>query len=382
MAWNEPGNDGEKGKGDKGDKGNDPWRNQRGKKNEDVDLEAAIEDLKNKFKALFGFKTGGKKPSDTQGSGSSSGGSGILMIIGVLALAWAVIDSSHIIGAREKAVVLRFGKFNRVLDPGLRLTLPRPFETVTRVDVTQVRTTSATVTMLTKDENMVDVDFAVQYTVSNPFDFSFRVQDPEETLTQVAEAALRQVVGSRTLDEVLVGSRADISTQTQKIMQDVLGVQDEKALGYRAGISVASVNLQDATVPKEVKDAFDDAIRAREDEQKFVNQALAEKSKLVPNAEGAASRLTREAEAYRDVLIAKATGDARRFEQLAKQYRAAPAVTRQRLYLETMEGIYRNTPKVVMDKQGGSNMMYLPLDKMMEQKQRAASAAAAEGNSP
>jgi modulator of FtsH protease HflK len=272
--------------------------------------------------------------------------------------------------------VLRFGKFDRILMPGLNFTWPSPVETVTKIDVTKVRTTSEKVRMLTKDENLIDIDFAVQYTVDDPLAFAYKIDAPEETLVQVAEAAIRQVVGSRTLDDVLVGSRGEIANDARKVMESILSDR------YKAGIAISSVNMQDASVPQQVKDAFDDAIRAREDEQKFVNEALAEKSKLVPGAEGRSARLLQDAEAYRDVLIATAKGEAQRFDQLAAAYRLAPEVTRKRLYLETMEQIYAQTPKVLIDKQqsGGNSMIYLPLDRMMQGRDAAAAGTTLEGN--
>lgn len=375
MAWNEPGS------GNNGSK--DPWAKPPGKDNRPgqsgpPDLEQAFQDLKDKFGALFG-----RKPTQRSGGSNDEGKGGFGFIIGlviVLTLLWSAMDAFHIISAREKGVVLRFGKFHRTLSPGLNFTWPRPIESVTLVDVTQVRSTNEKVRMLTKDENLVSIDFAVQYTVEDPLAFAFNIDDPEATLVQVSEAAIRQVVGSRTLDDVLVGSRGEIANEARKVMETILRTR------YNAGINISSVNMQDASVPAEVKNAFDDAIRAREDEQKFVNEALAEKSKLVPGAEGRSARLIQDAEAYRDVLISTAKGEASRFEQLLAAYKVAPEVTRRRLYLETMESIYAKTPKVLIDKNGanGNNMIYLPLDRMLQQRQendltpRATSAATIE----
>jgi len=378
MAWNEPGSGGDS-NGSGGNKSgpNDPWGKSSGNKpggnkpGGPPDLEQALVDLKNKFGALFGGKArpraGGSSGSGGNSSAEGENGSGfgvlIAMVVG-LAVLWAAMDSFHIISAREKGVVLRFGKFDRILMPGLNYTWPRPIEMVTRVDVTQVRSTSEKVRMLTKDENLVDIDFAVQYTVDGPLQFAYGIDDPEKTLVQVSEAAIRQVVGGRTLDDVLVGSRGEIANDARNVMESIL--RDR----YNAGILISSVNMQDASVPSEVKNSFDDAIRAREDEQKLVNEALAEKSKLVPGAEGRSARLLQDAEAYRDVLIATAKGEASRFDQLVAAYKLAPEVTRKRLYLETMESIYARTPKVLIDKQagGGNSMIYLPLDQLLKQK--------------
>ena len=371
MAWNEPGSGGDS-NGNKGP--NDPWGKPSGNKptggkpGGPPDLEQALIDLKDKFGALFGAKPRPRSGGSGGSSGTEGEGSGfgvlIAIVIGLMVL-WTVMDSFHIISAREKGVVLRFGKFDRILMPGLNYTWPRPIEVVTRVDVTQVRSTSEKVRMLTKDENLIDIDFAVQYTVDDPLQFAYAIDDPERTLTQVSEAAIRQIVGSRTLDDVLVGSRGEIANDARKVMESIL--RDR----YKAGILISSVNMQDASVPSEVKNSFDDAIRAREDEQKLVNEALAEKSKLVPGAEGRSARLLQDAEAYRDVLIATAKGEASRFDQLVAAYKLAPEVTRKRLYLETMESIYAKTPKVLIDKQaggGGNSMIYLPLDQLLQQK--------------
>jgi modulator of FtsH protease HflK len=367
MAWNQPGDNDNNNSGNNGNRPpNNPW----GKKPDNQgppDLEQALADMKDKLLGLFGAKPQ-KRGSGGDGSGGQSGsGMGtVLGLMGALLVVFLAIDSTHIIQPSEKGVVLRFGKFNRILDSGLTLTLPRPFESVTRVDVTSVRSFPDTVRMLTKDENLIDVSFAVQYTIENPMHFAFNLDNAEATLQQVAEATIRQVVGSRTLDEVLVGSRGEIAAEAKTLSQELM--RDK----YQSGILISSINMQDAGVPEAVKDAFDDAIRAREDEQRLVNEALAGKSVIVPKAEGQSSRILQDAEAYRDVLIATAKGEASRFEQLATQYRLAPEVTRKRLYLETMESIYANTPKVVIDKSPGNNqMLYLPLDRMLNRDPKA-----------
>jgi modulator of FtsH protease HflK len=366
MAWNQPGDNDNNNSGNNGNRPpNNPW----GKKPDNQgppDLEQALADMKDKLMGLFGAKP---QKRGAGGGSSSEGGSGlgtIAALIGALVLVFFAIDSTHIIQPSEKGVVLRFGKFNRILSSGMTFTLPRPFESVTRVDVTSVRSFPDTVRMLTKDENLIDISFAVQYTIEDPMQFAFNLDNPEATLQQIAEATIRQVVGSRTLDEVLVGSRGEIATEAKTLAQELM--RDK----YQSGILISSINMQDAGVPEAVKDAFDDAIRAREDEQRLVNEALAGKSMIEPKAEGQSSRVLQDAEAYRDVLIATAKGEASRFEQLALQYRLAPEVTRKRLYLETMESIYANTPKVLIDKSPGNNqMLYLPLDRMINRDPKA-----------
>jgi modulator of FtsH protease HflK len=367
MAWNEPG--GEK----------DPWNNSgRGNKppaGGPPDLEEMLTKLKESILGAFGVK---KRPARPTGGGSGDAPAnpfaGILPIVLIFAALWAVFDSFHIISARESGVVLRFGKFERVLKPGLQMTWPRPIESVARIDVTQVRTSGNKVRMLTKDENLIDIDFAVQYTVSDAKAFAFNVRDPDTTLAQVSEAAVREIIGTKTLDQVLIGSRGEISVEASAIMQKLLGTN------YATGIEISAVNLQGVNVPAEVKEAFDDAIRAREEEQQVINEANAVAKRLVPVAKGQASRSLQSAEGYRDVLIERAKGDAARFGQLVVQYRIAPEVMRRRLYLETIEEILAKTPKVLIDQGDGNNMMYLPLDRMMQG--AAPGAAAGASNQP
>jgi membrane protease subunit HflK len=345
MAWNEPG----------GGRRN-PWSDGKGggSGGGPPDLEEMFAQLKRRLQALLGGQRGGAaRASGSEAPGT--GGLGVLIVV-VLVL-WALIDSFHVIDQRERGVVLRFGKAVRVLEPGPRFTLPRPIERVERVDVTQVRSMSNRVPMLTRDENLVNIDFAVQYQASDAARFLFKVRDVEETLAQVSEAAVRQVVGSRTLDDVQVGNRLEFTSEAREIIQRLLD-------SYESGITVNLVNFQDVVVPEQVKDAFDDAIKAREDEQRAINEALAYEADIVPRAEGRKARVLAEANAYREAVVAKAEGDARRFSLLAEQYRAAPEVTRKRLYLETMQEVLSKTPKILIDGQN-NNLLYLPLDKLV-----------------
>lgn len=346
MAWNEP----------TGQPPKDPWGPRKPQQGP-PDLEEIINNASKKLRSLFGGKkTGGNDPKEP---GTSTSPAGILIGVAVVVVVWAIFSSVHIVDARERGVVLTFGKVTRTLEPGLNLTFPPPIQRVQRVDVTNIRSMDAQVRMLTRDENMVEVNFAVQYTINEPEDFLFAVSEPEIVLSQTAEAAIRQIMGSRTLDDILVGNRSEISIQARDLLEKLLNE-------YRAGIAVSSVNLQEATVPDQVKDAFDDAIKAREDEQRIANEARAYESEIVPVARGNASRIMQEAEAYRDSLIAKATGEADRFRALVAEYRVAPEVTRKRLYLETMQEVLSKTPKVLIDKDAGNNVMYLPLDRMMQ----------------
>lgn len=360
MAWNEPG----------GGRRN-PWGDgSGGAGGGPPDLEAMLRNLKQRVLGIFGARTAGNR-NGVEGSGSGpTGGLGILIL--VLLAAWALIDSFHIIDQRERGVVLRFGKADRILEPGPRFTLPRPVEQMIRVDVTQVRSMSSRVAMLTRDENLVNIDFAVQYTVNDAVKFTFKVRDVEETLSQVAEAAVRQVVGSRSLDDVQVGNRGEFTNEAREIMQRVLD-------SYESGISISIINFQEVTVPDQVKDAFDDAIKAREDEKRIINDARTYTSKAVPEANGRKSRILAEAEGYKEASVARATGEAQRFDLLVEQYRQAPEVTRKRLYIETMQDVLSRSPKILIDGDKGNNMLYLPLDKLVPPVAERAAAGMAGG---
>lgn len=346
MAWNEPG--GDKNKGSK-----DPWNT--GNSGQGSDVDAFLNRLKSNLGRVFG---GGDDGGDS-GQGSGTGGSGPplgLILLGAL-LVWFVFDSWVLIDERQRGVVLRFGKYERLMTPGPNFKLPRPIESVTKVDATQVRNISDQVRMLTRDENIVLVDFNVQYQVSDPQLYLFGTRDPDDTLRQAAESAVREVMGNSVMDTILSGQRAELAAQASERLQLAL---DQ----YRTGLAVSEFNLQNARPPQQVKDAFDDAIIAREDKQRFENDALGYASKQVPEARGAAARIKAESEGYNAQAIARAQGDAERFTLLADEYRKAPAVTRKRLYLETMQEVLASNPKVVAGNRSGNNVMYLPLDQL------------------
>lgn len=344
MAWNQPGNNNKK---------RDPWQD-----GDPPDLEEALKNMKDRLGRIFNGGGGG----GASGGRSNNSGAGfvigsiiaIAMAIWLLTSTWVTIDES------ERGVVLRFGKFNRVLEPGLGLKLPSPIETVTKVESLRVRSISEERRMLTADENFVIVDYNVQYQATTPRDFLYNVRSPEETLQQVSNSAVRQVVGGNTLDSVLSGERTKMAADAKEIMQKLLG--DE---GYATGIVVTELNFQNVRPPDEVKKAFDDAIAAREDNQRIKNEAEAYRSKVEPEARGVAQRLRTEAEGYKTALIATATGEAKRFDLLVEQYQQAPQVTRKRLFLETMQEVLSKNPKVMVDVGGGNQVMYLPLDKLM-----------------
>lgn len=327
MAWNEPGNN----------KRRDPWQNGGDNK---ADVDAMLKRARDRFGRSFG---------------GGAGGNAWILVLGVVAL-WFAFDSVKQIKESERGVVLRFGKFHRILDPGLSLKWPTPIERVFVVDAKSVRSTSAQVRMLTKDENIVIVDFNVQYQVSDPYRFQFGVRDPGETVSQAAESAVRQVIGANTMDVILSSQRTTLSANAETILQEMMG-------RYGTGVSVTELNFQKMRPPQEVEEAFDDVTAAREDKQRFENEARAYSSKIVPEARGQAARIRAEAEGARASAIAVAEGAAQRFSLLAEQYRAAPDVTRTRLYLETMQDVLKDSPKVMVDG-SGENVMYLPLDKI------------------
>jgi len=343
MAWNEPG----------GGK-RDPWQG----KPQPPDLEAMLRRLRDGVTRLFG------------GMGGGGGGSyGLVPIIAAfIVLVWLVSSSWQSIDARQIGVVLRFGQFNRVLSSGLNLKWPAPIERVIPVDATTVRTVSDEVRMLTKDGNIVLIDFNVQYTVTDAREYLFSVNQPDQTLKQAAESALRQVIGTSEMDTILSGQGTQLVQQTEKALRATLDT-------YHIGLQVHTVNFQKILPPTEVKAAFDDANNAGNNQQEVINKAIAYKAQVVPVAEGEAARVRADAEGYKAAQIAIATGEASRFSKIEEQYRAAPEVTRKRLYLDTMQNALANSIKV-LDSSNGKNLIYLPLDKFKDE--AALNAAAAE----
>jgi membrane protease subunit HflK len=265
-------------------------------------------------------------------------------------------DSVHIIDEAEQGVVLRFGKYARTLDPGFNLTLPRPFETLTKVNINKVRVVEDRGHMLTGDENLVEFVYKVQYRINNAQYFLFEVRDPELTLRQAAESALRESVGTNTLDAILEGTaRTRVRIETQRVLQETLDL-------YRAGLQVTEFNLVDVNVPMQVRESYSDVIRAREDRERFKEEAQVHANSVIPAARGTAARIEQEAAGYRASTIALAEGEASRFSQVLTAYRMAPAVTRKRLFLETMESVYSKNKKVFLDVESSGNILYLPLD--------------------
>ncbi|MGA7296661.1 MAG: FtsH protease activity modulator HflK, partial [Rhodanobacteraceae bacterium] len=297
-----------------------------------------------------------------------------LMAILLLLVIWVLIDSWVAIDARQVGVVLRFGEYSRMLDPGFHFKFPRPVESVAKVATTEVRTYSDKVSMITQDENIMHIDFNVQFKVDNARNYLFSMRDPDETLHKAAESAVRSVIGRTDMDDILSGSGAQLATETQQVLQQTLN-------SYKCGLLVTDISFQNVAPPDQVKDAFDDVNKAREDKQRIENLAHAYASKIVPEARGAAARILAQAKGYQAERIAIAKGNAERFKQILAQYQAAPQVTRRRLWLETMESVLAGNRKVI-DGSKGRNLLYLPVSGKVSKvpdSSAAAAAAASEG---
>jgi len=338
MAWNEPG----------GNK-KDPWGG--GGNDSPPDLDELARKMRDRMNKFFGGKGGG--------TGRTGGGKslsfGLIAIVAILA--W-LLSGIYLIQPAERGVVLRLGEFDRITEPGPHWYL-RGIESVDKVDVDNLRTVSHRAKMLTRDENIIQVEVAVQYQVRDAQEYLFQVRDPDYTLQEAAESALREVIGGISMDEFLSGGRGAIVQQTKELTQAILDK-------YKAGLILTSVNLQDPQPPEEVQGAFEDAIKAQEDEVRYKNQAQAYALDILPKARGDATRMREAAMAYRDQVVAGAEGQASRFTQTRMEYEKAPEITRKRMYLETMEYVLGNTSKVIMQVEGGNNLMYIPLDKLME----------------
>jgi membrane protease subunit HflK len=340
MAWNEPGK-------------RDPWKGRQ----EPPNVDDLVRRVRDGFRRIFG-------------GGGPAHSSGFLLLVLALALVWIGLSSFTIIDARQIGVVLRFGQFNRLMTNGLNLKWPTPIEQVMTVEATNSQYISDEVRMLTKDENIVLIDFNVQYTRPDARKYLFSANQPDDTLKQAAESAVRQVIGSSTMDVILSGQGGAIAGETEKLLQQTID-------SYGLGLLVQRVNFQKIQPPPEVKDAFDDANNAGNNQQQFVNEARAYLAKEVPLARGDAARIRASAEGYKAARIAEATGEATRFSLIEAQYRAAPEVTRKRLYLETMQSVLATTQKVI-DQSSGKNMLYLPIDKPRSAADAGAAAAGEE----
>ena len=348
MAWNEPG-----GNGSKDPK--DPWGNNQGP----PDLDEAFRKFKDKFSnknGSGGGDGGGQTPQMPAFSGKILG-----VVIAVLAVLY-IGTGLYTVDAQEQAVVLRFGKYHETRGAGLHFNPPL-IDSVLKLNTTKTRSQRFKETMLTEDENIVDMSISVQYTIIDPKSFLLDVRDPEGSLKHAAESALRHVIGSAELHQVLTEGKAEISIKVKDRLQRYLDV-------YQTGILVTTVNIEDAQPPEAVQAAFDDVIRAKEDEQRVKNEAETYRNGIIPEARGHATRQIEEASAYKEQVVAQADGEAQRFEKLLTEYEKAPKVTRQRLYIDTLQKVMSNTSKVMVDVDSG-NIMYLPLDKLMQQSNNA-----------
>jgi membrane protease subunit HflK len=345
MAWNESG---------KGDDPKDPWG---GRDQGPADLDKIIRDWQRRLRAAFGGKGGG-------GGGPAGSNTGIAIIVVLALVAWG-LTGLYRVDEAERGLVLRFGDYQATTMPGLHWHIPYPVESVEKVNVGAVSRFEQTSQMLTGDENFVLVDLAVQYRRTDPIAFRFNVRNADETLDEVSESAIREVVGKSTLDEILLENQAEIADRTQELIQRTLDM-------YEAGISVISVNLQKVQFPNRVRDAVQDAVKAREDKERLRLEAEAYTNDIIPRARGQAARMREDALAYRDRLIANAEGEAARFELLLAEYQAAPEVTRERLYIESIEDVLERSSKILLDAEGSGNLLYLPIDKLLQRQARGA----------
>lgn len=344
MAWNEPG------KGPN-DPNQNPWGDGGGD-GKGPDLDAALKRVRDRF-------------------GRFGSGGGPALIIVLLLVLWVLVDSWVAIDARQVGVVLRFGEYSRTLQPGFHLKYPRPIEDVVKVATTKVRSYSDEARMLTEDENIMHIGFNVQFLVGDAHKFLFALRGAEDTLRMASEAAVRAIIGRSKMDAILSGSGAELALQTQKLLQKILD-------DYNSGIRVTNVSFENVAPPDEVRDAFDDVNKAREDKQRIENLARAYASKIIPQARGQAARILAEAKGYKAERIALAKGNAERFRQILVEYKAAPTVTRQRLWLETMENVLAGSRKVV-DGSEGRNLLYLSTGAQPAPKPAPAAPAAVVG---
>ena len=371
MSLNDPqwGNRG----GNDGDKSGGPRRPNDGP----PDLEELWREFNRKLSGIFGKKGGGGDNGGGDGPRMPQFdlsprflGGGVSLILGLVAVVWAA-SGFYIVDASQRGIVLQFGSYKEATEPGLRWRLPYPIQSHELVNLTGVRTIEIgyrgsernkvlkEALMLTDDENIVNIQFAVQYILKDPVEYLFNNRNPDEAVMGAAETAVREIVGKSKMDFVLYEGREQIATQAAKLMQDILD-------RYKSGILISKVTMQNAQPPEQVQSAFDDAVKAGQDRERQKNEGQAYANDVIPKAKGTAARLMEEANGHRQRVIATAEGDASRFKQVQTEYAKAPEVTRQRMYLETMQQVYSNTSKVMVDAKGQGNLLYLPLDKLMQ----------------
>ncbi|MCK5718289.1 MAG: FtsH protease activity modulator HflK [Thiomargarita sp.] len=345
MAWNEPG-------GNDNGKKDDPWGNRK-KEQGPPDLEDILQKIGEKFGGMFGG--GGKDKKGSSNAGLSWTG---LIVLAVIALVVWCGFGIYIIQPAEQGVVTRLGRYQETTLQGLNWHWPPPLEHVQKINVEEIRAITHKALMLTQDENIVVIELVVQYRVKNAENYLFKVSDPDGTLRQATESALREIVGGSKMDGVLTSERTRVAQETKILIQTIID-------RYETGLIVSSVNMQNAQPPEPVQAAFADVIKAREDKERSENKADAYANEVVEKAKGTASQLREGAHAYKAQIIARSEGQTKRFLSVLKEYEKAPEVTRQRLYLETMESVLSNTSKILVDIQGGNNLMVLPLDRLL-----------------
>lgn len=370
MAWNEPGGSGNK----------DPWSGKSGGDQQGPpDLDEVVRKLQESLGGLFGGKKGPSGPEpDDQGGGPGGGrgggfpslpgggfsGKAIGVVAGILLLIW-LLSGIYIIQPAERGVVLRFGAYAYMTEPGPHWRIPYPIEDVVKVNVDEISSFTHKASMLTQDENIVELELTVQSRIQDAADYLFQDQTPEKTLRDATETEVRKTIGASKLDFILTEGRGAIAVSIKERVQNLMNQ-------YKTGLEVTSVNMQPAKPPEQVKDSFDDAIKAREDKERLENKAEAYANEIVPQARGEAARMEADAKAYRDRVIASAEGESARFLSVLGEYVKAPEVTRERLYLDTMEKVLGETNKVLLDvKEGANSLVYLPLDQLISKKPAA-----------
>jgi len=352
MAWNNP-------------DPNNPWGKNSGDSQQPPDLDEVLKDMQNKFSNLFGKKI---KSSGNNGNDGSDGNNNITgkfkffgtgIGISILLIIY-LLTGFYIVDPDEKGVVTQFGKYHSTTTSGANWHIPWPVQARQVINVTVMRQVPHQKTlMLTKDENIIDIDMAVQYNIKNPENYLFEVQSPDESVVQVVSSATRAIIGQNTMDTIITEGRSQIAQQIKTQIQKILDL-------YKTGIHIQTVNMQSAQPPEAVQAAFSDANKAREDKQRFINLAEAYRNKIVPLASGDAKKIIEQAKGYKEKVIKIAEGETARFDKIYKEYIKAPEVTRKRLYLETMQHVFSNTSKIMLDTKS-NNIIYVPLDQILKQ---------------
>jgi modulator of FtsH protease HflK len=348
------------------------------------DLDEMLRNLNRKLASLLGNKGGGPTGPGGESHPPKNLGGSIGLIIVIVLLLW-LASGFYIVDASQRGVVLRFGKYTEATMPGPRWHWPYPIESVEIVNLSQVRTVEIGYRdnvknkipreslMLTDDENIIDIQFAVQYFLKDPAAYLFNNRDPDQNVRQAAETAIREVVGKNKMDFVLYEGREQVAAETTKLIQSILD-------RYKSGILISKVTMQNAQPPEQVQAAFEDAVKAGQDRERQKNEGQAYANDVVPRAKGAAARLMEEANGYKQSVIARAQGDASRFKQILTAYNKAPKVTRERMYIDAMQQILSDTTKIMVDQKNSNNLLYLPLDKLI--KSTSPDAASSSGMRP